>query len=339
MKRILLIITVFLTLSLASCASNDYKVGLLIYNEDDTFIGEFENYILNSTPKGVKFLVRHASGSQSIQNEQIISLIEEGCKILIVNMVDRLAGGTIIEKAKKNNVRIIFFNREPVEADMYDSKFAYYVGSDPVDAGYLQSKMAAKLFGEASNLNSKYDKNNDGIIQMLILKGEQSHQDAEKRTDSNIRYFKDNGYNIEVLKTVVANFTKEEGYKALKDNYPIMGNSLELILSNNDDMAKGAIDYLLDEGIFIEDIDAIDQKIIIIGVDATNVGIESIDKGFMYGTILNDSKRQSEVIIDLLDYLRNNKSFYDFPYVISNDNYIYLHGMEITKVNLSEIIK
>ncbi|MDD4000794.1 MAG: galactose ABC transporter substrate-binding protein [Bacilli bacterium] len=339
MKKVLIILSVIFLMSISACTSYEYKVGFLIYNEEDTFISEFEEiFFENKNPK-IDYLVRYASNSQSIQNKQIVDLIDEGCKVLVINAVDRLAGGTIIKKAKQYGVKIIFFNREPVESDMKREENAFYVGSDPVDAGLLQAELATSLFGSPEALNEKYDKNKDNIIQVLILKGEQGHQDAEKRTDSNIKYLESHGYQVEILKTMVANWTKEEGYQAMQAAIELYGNSIELIFSNNDDMAKGAIDYLLEAGLIETGLEAKNQQFIIIGVDATDVGINCIEEGLMYGTVLNDSKNQVEAINALLDYIRSEKDLGDFPFEITNNNYIYLKGKIITKENINEIKK
>jgi len=113
------------------------------------------------------------------------------------------------------------------------------------------------------------------------------------------------------------------------------GDSIELVFSNNDDMALGAIDYLVDNGVFIKDEPIHDQPFVIVGVDGTAVGLEAIEKGLLYGTVNNDSVKQSEAILTLADYILNGKSFDDFPYELTNNHYIYIGGDIITQADLA----
>lgn len=45
-------------------------------------------------------------------------LIDMGCDVLCVNLVDRADPSEIIDLARDHDVPIIFFNREPVEEDL-----------------------------------------------------------------------------------------------------------------------------------------------------------------------------------------------------------------------------
>ena len=53
-----------------------------------------------------------------------------------------------------------------------------------------------KLYDGSPTDLSDLDKNDDNQIQMVILKGEQGHQDAEKRTSEIIRVLEDYGYTL-----------------------------------------------------------------------------------------------------------------------------------------------
>ena len=62
--------------------------------------------------------VYNAAGSQSTQNSQVEEMLDAGCNVICVNLVDRTEPTTIIDMAEKNNVPVIFFNRELVEEDL-----------------------------------------------------------------------------------------------------------------------------------------------------------------------------------------------------------------------------
>lgn len=330
MKKISIVMIGFLMLFLFGCEPKEIKVGVLIYDETDTFMQEFKNTIINNLD-GFSYEVYYASNSQSIQNKQIIDLVKAGIDVLVINAVDRLAASSMAEFADKNNIPVVFINREPLEADIVEYERVYYVGADANSLGIRQAEAAHLIFNDPSNLNPKYDKNSDNIIQTIILKGEQSHQDAEKRTRMSIERLRELGYEVELLSTSVANWRRDLAFQKTAELF-LMFDNIELILSNNDDMALGAIDYLLSKGIFIkEDSETFNQNTVIISVDGTLVGKKAIKDGLLYATVLNDSVIQGKAVATLINYVINNKDFKDFPYDMIKDRYIFVDGSIILK--------
>lgn len=314
------------------CRPGNSRIAFFIYDETDTFMLEMMSNMESLIPAGISTEVRYAGNSQTIQNQQIVELADTGVKLFVINAVDRLACSSIAELCVSRNIDIIFFNREPLE-DAMISEHIFYVGAASESLGKKQADMAAVLFGNDFQ-NGSYDKNGDGVVQLAIIKGEQGHQDAEKRTDNCVSQMKALGFEVEVLGIEVANFNRENGYEAMKRLYALYGGEIELLFANNDDMALGAIDYLLEAGIFSQESDASGQPFIVIGVDGTAAGLDMIGQGLLYGTVLNDSAKQADAIVTLADYFLHNRELSNFPYPIINDHYIYVDGDIITSSNL-----
>ena len=120
------------------------KIGLTLYDQYDTFISELVSWFNASasaleeeTGTAINVEVVDAAGSQSTQNEQVKSLIEKGCDVICVNLVDRTEPTTITDMAEKNDVPIIFFNRELVAEDLERWEKLYYVGADAFGSGII----------------------------------------------------------------------------------------------------------------------------------------------------------------------------------------------------------
>ena len=318
------------------CSQSSQKIAFFQYKSGDTFISEMMQHMTSGVPEGVTFEVRDAANSQSVQNQQIVDLIGSGFDLFVINAVDRLACSSIIERCAREEIPVIFFNREPTEDALigYD---AFYVGADADSLGEKQADMIAELFTDKF-AGSKFDKNDDGIVQLVILKGEQGHQDAEKRTDNCVARLKELGFKTDVLAIEVADWNRKDGQEAMRLLYSQFGDDIELVFANNDDMALGAIDYLLGAGIFSHTKNADEQPFIIVGVDGTAVGLEAIEKGFLYGTVNNDAVKQSNAIMTLVEYILKDKDFAQFPYAITHGNYIYIDGDIITRDNVAEFI-
>ena len=126
------------------------QIGITVYDSYDTFLlgymTAFEKEISKKREEGVEIgLFRYnAASSQALQNEQVEEMLEKGCDVLCVNLVDRTAPSEIIDMAKQKNVPIVFFNRELVEEDLAQWNRLYYVGADAKQSGILQGEMAAE---------------------------------------------------------------------------------------------------------------------------------------------------------------------------------------------------
>ncbi|KAF0226713.1 MAG: methyl-galactoside transport system substrate-binding protein [Erysipelotrichaceae bacterium] len=332
MKRTLIVFVLFLS----ACSAGPKTVPLFIYDGNDAYISEFEIKIHQAV--GEDFLIKtyESQNSQIIQNEQIDQVFKDKHTLLIINPVDRLSVYAIIEKARQNDTTLIFFNREPLESDLYSYDKAYYVGADATQSAELQASVIMDLFdNDPKNLN-QLDKNQDGIIQTVILKGEQGHQDAEARTKFVIQELNQAGYKIQVLDIVIANWDREIAYSLMDGLLEKNGEAMELLISNNDAMALGAIERLSEKGFFKDSnqngiIDRVNEPWFpVVGIDGISTAIESIKAGYLYGTVKNDSQNMALIIIELTKWLLEKRSLEDFPYEIKSGKYVWVNYQKMT---------
>lgn len=219
-------------------------IGVAYYNQSDTFLNE----LLDSFKEQLKemqnedmdtvVMVRDAAGVQRTQDDQVKELINAGCDVLCVNLVDRADPSEIIDMAREHEVPIIFFNREPVAEDLMQWDQIYYVGADAEESGVMQGELAADMIKN----NSQTDRNRDGKIQYVVLEGEPGHQDAIIRTETAVKTLTDSGIELEKLSYQIANWNRAQAENRMEQLIGQYPNQIELVLSNNDDMALGAMD-------------------------------------------------------------------------------------------------
>jgi ABC-type sugar transport system, periplasmic component len=323
-----------LCLLLAGCNRNETKIAFFVYDGSDTFISEMMAHMASEIAPEISAVFRDAGNSQAVQNQQLGELIEEGgYRLFVINAVDRLACSAIVEKCAKEGIAVVFFNREPL-ADALTNDNVFYVGADADKLGEKQADMVAELFSGGSGF--LYDKNGDGVIQLIILKGEQGHQDAEKRTENCVGQLKELGFEVEILATEIANWTRHEGFQAMQTICADYADEIELVFSNNDDMALGAIDYLIDAKVVPKAPHISRMPFPIVAVDGTTVGLEAIAQGYLYGTVNNDSIRQSDAILKLISCILSDGGLENFEYPVTNGHYIYIDGEVITRRNLED---
>jgi methyl-galactoside transport system substrate-binding protein len=272
------------------------KIGVTLYDQYDTFISQlmdaFNEYAVaksSETGIAINIEVMNASTSQSTQNSQVETMIEDECDIICVNLVDRTEPTTIIDLAEKNDVPIIFFNRELVEEDLERWDSLYYIGADALISGMLEGDIAATEFLN----NESADKNGDGVFQYVVLEGEAGHQDAIMRTEYSVSTITDYGIEVEKLGYGIANWNRAPAQNQMSRMISQYGDEIELVLANNDDMALGAIDALK-----AADID-MDDWPVIVGIDGTDVGLEAVRNGEMLGTVYNDKEGQAQAMVEL----------------------------------------
>ncbi len=327
---------------LFSCTAKKGKISLFVYDKNDTFISSLtEKLSTKLTEKKLDYEIYDSNRSQMQQNKDIVDSIDKNnTSLLLVNLVDRLSAYTTMEKAIQKDVPVVFFNREPLKSDMDKAlKYStdiYFVGTNATSEGEKQAYMAKEIFRDPQSLNPLYDHNGDNVIQAVLLKGEIGNQDTENRSLSFLSAIKRLGFKIEILDSVYCDWMRDKGYDAMKKLYEDYGDRIELVVSNNDDMALGAIDSLLDQKVLRHDQEMLPFEFL--GVDAIDESMPYLEEGLFYGTVKNDAEIQSDAILKLSEHLLYKEEIDDdFPYPISESHAIYIEGKAVTKNNINEL--
>ena len=268
-----------------------------------------------------------ASQSQLTQNEQVKSLIEKGCDVICVNLVDRTEPTTITDLAENKQVPIIFFNRELVAEDLERWSELYYVGADALQSGVLEGELAANAF----KTNAKMDKNGDGICQYVVLEGEAGHQDSIVRTEHSVNTLIENGVEAEKLGYAMANWNRAQAQTKTAALLTQFSGKIELIIANNDDMALGAIDALRDSQIPREDWPGV------VGIDGTNAGLLAVENGEMLGTVYNDKEGQAREMLNLAFAIATNGDKDSIPLI--DGKYVRTPYHKVTQENVEDYKK
>ena len=305
-------------------------VGVTYYDQSDTYLNEliglFKESLkeIESDKLEVSVTIRDAAGVQKNQNDQVEELIDEGCNILCVNLVDRADPSEIIDFARESEVPIIFFNREPVAEDLHQWDKLYYVGADAKQSGKLQGELAVEMIEE----NSQIDKNKDGKIQYVVLEGEMGHQDAIIRTENAVNTLKENGIEVEKLSCKIANWNRAQAQNRMEQIIGEHQSKIELVLSNNDDMALGAVDAYKKLNYTSSVLPAF------LGIDGTEAGLQGVENQELWGTVYNDKEGQAKAMAKLSAALLTGEGMEDIPF--ENERYVYLPYYKVTAENVDE---
>lgn len=320
----------------SACASHQpdtaakARVGVAYYNQSDTFIRQLTDCLrdqfdqLADDQLEITMTIRDAAGQQRTQDDQVKELLDAGCNVLCVNLVDRADPSEIIDLARDHDVPIIFFNREPVAEDLMQWDKLYYVGADARQAGQMQGELAA-----ATILSQKgADRNHDGKIQYVVLEGEPGHQDAIIRTEYAVNTLKNMGIQLEKLSYGIANWNRAQAQNRMMQMISQHQNKIELVLANNDDMALGAIDAY-------KKLNVTESALpLFFGIDGTDVGLQAVADAELSATVYNNKEAQAASIAKLAVALVSDPGPEDMA--SEKQTYIYLPYDKVTKENVEQ---
>jgi methyl-galactoside transport system substrate-binding protein len=328
---LLICIQVFM---LAGCgggaaAAGNIHIGCVIYKFDDTFMTSVRNNISDAAVGKAAVEIVDSQNSQQIQNDKVDLLIAQKVKALAINPVDRTAAGMMLEKARKADIPVVFFNKEPLADDMQKWNKVYYVGAKAEQSG----KMEGELIVNYWKIHPEADKNKDGVMQYVMLKGEPAHQDAELRTKYSVQTVQDAGIEVEKLAEDNADWDRVKGQEKMAAFLATNGDSIEVVLSNNDDMALGAIEALKAAGYFRDG-----KYMPVVGIDAIAPALAALEDGTLLGTVFNDGKNQGQATFNLAYALAQGKTINkdNIGYEITDGKYIWVPYKKITKDDISD---
>ncbi|HZJ99146.1 MAG TPA: substrate-binding domain-containing protein [Tissierellaceae bacterium] len=291
MKKILALMLA-LTLVLSGCSSdttdggnNDggKKIGYAINNMNDTQ----QTYVVEATKEeatklGYSFDIQDAQEDVIKQQDQVNAMIEQGVDAIIVVPVDTSAMEPITDAAIEAGIPLVYVNRNPFgDGDVPEG--IYYSGSQEIVAGQFQGEYLVDIMGEEGGV--------------AILMGILSNEGAVKRTEGNKEVLGEYP-GIKVLAEETANWQKDQALNITENWLTAYGDELNAILSNNDEMALGALNALEANG---------REDVLVIGLDAIPDAIKAVEDGQMAATVLQDSEGQGRGAVEIIDNVLNGR--------------------------------
>lgn len=308
------------------------RVGVVLYAQDDSYVNALTDCLkqdfeaMESDELKIIMTVRDGNNEQSTQDDVVEEIIDAGCDVLCVDLVDRTAPSKIIKMAKEEDIPIIFFNREPVREDLMKWEKLYYIGGDAQQSGVMQGEIAA----EAIRADKQVDRNKDGKIQYVLLEGEAGHQDAIIRTDCSVKTLMNQGIKLEKLSYQFADWNRAQAENKMTQLIEQYGDEIELVLANNDEMALGVL-AAYDNLNYSKE-----ERPLIFGIDGLQDVLAAVQEGTIQGTVYNDKEGQALQMARLaVDLFRGNPlSQYEFQ----DERYIILPYQKVDPSNISDYI-
>lgn len=281
MKRIIVFLLI-VSVTLGACsekgqekkkivgAFNDFNDTFLVYvrQEMERYVKEkYENYEISF----VDGRGDHATLQSALENTAI-----QGVDGVLINLVNPEAAGPIEEIFASDNIPHLYFNRMPL--NLPEDSF-YYVGIDEYQCGAMQAEYV-----------SQFKRNGNAVVLLGIL----GNDSVIKRTSGAKDYLAQNVRGINVIREQTGNWQREQALRIV-ETWLTAGVQIDAVFSNNDEMALGASQALIQAG---KKIGNGSGDVIVCGIDATPDAQNAIREGTMSMSVLQDSTVQARMVID-----------------------------------------
>ncbi|ABI86862.1 periplasmic binding domain protein [Burkholderia ambifaria AMMD] len=250
------------------------KIGVTMASFDDTFL-TFLTILRNSIGDAAKkdgATVQIEDGGNDVgkQLSQVQNMIAQKVDAIIVNAVDTDATPKITKMVSAAKIPLVYVNRKPVDFDKLPAGVAV-VASDEKQSGTLQARQVCKLLG--------------GKGDILVLMGELSNESARARTKDieDVIATKDCS-GMKIVDKREGKWSRTQG-QDITMNWLSSGTKFDAIVSNNDEMAIGAINAL-------KAARKLTPKTVVAGIDATPDGLAAMKSGELKVSVYQNAAGQ-----------------------------------------------
>jgi inositol transport system substrate-binding protein len=308
-----LLISSAILASIAGAASAE-NIGVSMALFNDNFLTVLRNGMIRQAEAmdEVDIQVEDAQNDVAKQLDQINNFIASGADAIIVNPVDTSATQAMTDAAEAAQVPLVFVNREPINVDSLPDDQAF-VASDERESGALETREVCRLLAEAGK--SEAD--------IYIMMGELSNQAAVQRTQDiqDVIDAGECGVTLNVIDKQTANWQRNEA-QDLMTNWLSTGQPFDALISNNDEMAIGAIQAMKASGISMDDV-------VVGGIDATQDALLAMAAGELDVTVFQDAAGQGAGALDAALKLARGEAV---------EQKVYIPFQLVTPANMKEFV-
>lgn len=241
-------------ISAQAVAKKDDTIALVVSTLDNPFFVSLkEGAEAKAKELGYKLIVLDSQNDPAKELANIEDVTVRGASILLVNPADSDAVGNAVKMANKKNLPVITLDRKANSGEVIS-----HIASDNVAGG----KMAGDFIADKVGKKAK-------VIQLEGIAGTSA---ARERGEGFAQAVAANQF--ELLTSQPADFDRTKGLNVM-ENLLTAQPSVQAVFAQNDEMALGALRAIQASG----------KKILLVGFDGTDDGVQAIKAGKMAATI------------------------------------------------------
>lgn len=241
----------------ASGAADTITVGVTVYDMSSFITQGKEGMEAYAAANNIDLQWNSAGGDVSTQANQVDQYVSAGVDAIIIVPVQADSLGPQVEAAKAQSIPVIAVNTSLTGVEVDAS-----VQPDDVAAGEQEATQMVDALGGEGNV--------------VILQGPLGSSPQLDRGEGIDNVLAENT-GLKVLAQDTANWKRDEAVNKMKNWISAFGDDIDGVISQNDDMALGAIQALREAGM---------DDVKVVGIDGIEDGLNAVQAGDMIGTSL-----------------------------------------------------
>ena len=258
--------------------SDTKKIGLIVSTLNNPFFVDLKSGIESEAKKlgyDVVVLDSQNDPAKEVSNMEDISV--KNVDIVLLNPVD--SDSAIASVMVANNLELPVIT---VDRASNGGKVVAHVASDNVEGGKMAAEYLVEILGNKGN-----------IVELEGIAGSSATRDRGAGFDNEIK-----NSNLNLITKQSADFDRNKGLSVM-ENIIQSKSDIDAVFAQNDEMALGALKALQDANM---------DNVLVVGFDATDDAVASVQKGDMAATIAQQPKLIGETAVDLAHrYLSGEK--------------------------------
>ena len=306
-KLLVLALALILALGCVSALAEEelpesLNIQVLVWKYDDTYgstvraaMEKWAEYYSEEMGIDIQLTMYDAADDIGKQIEQATMVCSQGCDFVIINLAEVSNGAALTTMFQEAGIPFLFYNKQPAEAteqEVLVDTGTIFIGTLARQAGDMQGEILAELY----EADPSIDLNGDGKLQYVMLMGEPQNDEAIARSQYSVETAEALGLEMEQIgETLVCNWDQAQAQEAINAVWAAEGDNIEVIFANNDMMALGAVAAI--NGYGYNTGNEGDPSVVVIGVDAIDAALVSIQDGGMTATVKQDGDAMGQANI------------------------------------------
>ena len=277
-------------------------IRVLVWKYDDTYgstvraaMEKWAEYYSEEMGIDIQLTMYDAADDIGKQIEQATMVCSQGCDFVIINLAEVSNGAALTTMFQEAGIPFLFYNKQPAEATVQEvlvDTGTIFIGTLARQAGDMQGQILYDLY----TADNSIDRNGDGKLQYVMLMGEPQNDEAIARSQYSVETAEALGLEMEQIgETLVCNWDQAQAQDAINALWAAEGDNIEVIFANNDMMALGAVAAI--NGYGYNTGNEGDPSVVVIGVDAIDAALVSIQDGGMTATVKQDGDAMGQANI------------------------------------------
>ncbi|MBQ9275105.1 MAG: substrate-binding domain-containing protein [Succinivibrio sp.] len=316
----------------------ELTVDGFFYHEDEghPYVDEIARHLERLTA-GTNLKINFVFTSVQNQEQEVLNYLNAqkpaDVHPIVITHNDAKVADNVIKFAAAHDIPVVFLIRETgQEVNKYPK--AWLVGANRRNSAIHQAEMLSAYL----NAHPKWDRNGNGKLDYVLLKGADGDTDTVVRS----RTFKLSLSKQRIAGNVIAEYfcdwRNKEAKEALQELFKtISPEQVEAVICNNDAMAIGALEALQEAGY---NLGTASPYTPLLGVDGDETALRRISEGSMTGTVLQDPQQFAEVSVALLKYLLLGYRFApeELGVELGNDARVIVPSIPITQIEARKLM-